>query len=164
MNRTITAALTALLLAALTLTPATSVQASVVILADNTGNTEFITAFTTNLDWQAQAFTTTDTAHTITDVSLLLSNSTSTTGSFDLSIYDSTGADSRPGIKVAAVRTDIDAGTIGLTTALYDVPGLSISLSPNTQYYLALTATKWVNLHHRQDGRSDILRMTTITL
>jgi hypothetical protein len=141
MNHTITVALTALLLAALTLTPAASVQASVVTLADNTGNTEFNTAFTTNSDWQAQAFTTTATAYTITDVALLLSNSTATTGTFDLSIYDSAGADGSPGAKVAAVRTAIDATTIGLTTALYDVSGLSISLSPNTQYYLAVTAT-----------------------
>ena len=138
MSRTIQSLVTVL---ALTLALAVSAQASLVTLADNIGNTEFNTAFTTNSDWQAQAFTTTATAYTITDVALLLSNFTATTGSFDLSIYDSTGTDGSPGAKVADVRTGIDAITIGLTTALYDVPGLSISLSPGTQYYLAVTAT-----------------------
>ena len=144
MKSNITAALTALLLAALTLTPAASDQASVVILANNTGNTEFNTAFTTNEDWQAQAFTTTATGYTLTDVALLLSNSTATTGTFDLSIYDSTGTDSSPGAKVADVRTGINVATFGETPTIYDVSGLSIPLSPSTQYYLAVTATNLI--------------------
>ena len=144
MKSKLSTVLTALPLAALTLALTVSAQATLVYLADNTGQTEFSTSSSTNTDWQAQAFTTTATAYTLTDVALPLCNSTARTGTFALSIYDSTGTGGAPGGWVTDVRDSIDAATIGLATALYDVPGLSIVLNPSTSYFLVLKGTALV--------------------
>ena len=60
----------------------------------------------TNLDWQAQAFKTTATAYTITDVALLLRNSTATTGTNDFKTTktDITLPPARNGVKLYRVR------------------------------------------------------------
>lgn len=86
-----------------------------VVLADNTAIASNTTVPFTNVTYRGQAFTTTATEYTITDVMLLLRNSSRSTGSFALSVYDSAGAGGRPGAWVADLITGIDASTI--TTA-----------------------------------------------
>ena len=123
----------------LTLSLAVAAQASLITLSDNTSETKATGALSDNEVWRAQAFTTTATAYTLTDVALWLYKAPDTTGTFALQIYDATGRGGHPGSFVQTVQT-IDASTITGTSAaeslLYDYPNLDVVLFPNTKYYL----------------------------
>ncbi len=119
-----------------------SAYSDVATLTDNTGSLQVSSPFVSNSTWQAQGFTTTGLEYRLTDVALLLSNSTHSTGTFALSIY--TIASNTSPVWVADIRTGIDASTIGNGSggyARYDVLGISISLSPSTPYFLVAKGT-----------------------
>ena len=88
----------------------------------------------TNEQWVAQAFSTSPTAYTISDVTLNMFNQNGTTGSYELQIWTATGASGSPGSQVgSAIFTGLaeNLGSGPLTAN-----GLSVTLDPSTSYFL----------------------------
>jgi len=88
---------------------------------------------------RAQGFSTTGSAFMLTDVALPLSRADDAVGDLLVSIFNNSGSGGTPGAKVADVAT-IAASLLGTTSALYNIPKLSITLTPSTNYFLVLTS------------------------
>ena len=116
-------------------------QASVTLADSVNGYTLGYERNFTNTRWAGQAFATTATAYTITDVTLELVNIYSCTGAFSISIFDSLGVDGRPSGLVADVMTGNDAASITTPALFTYTPVSGILLAPSTTYYLVLRGT-----------------------
>jgi len=85
----------------------------------------------------AQAFTTTPAGYVLSEVSLPLWKTATPTGTYEIQIWDSTGDGSQPGSQVGpAIYTGLAQNLSDTGGSLLTVPGLNVSLSPNTTYYL----------------------------
>jgi len=125
-----------LLLLALTL-PGLA-PAALITLSDNLSQTQDWHIGVNDVISAAQGFSTTGSAFKITDVALSLARGDSTGGDFLVSIFDNSGTDGTPGVKMADVAT-VAASALGTSSALYDIPNLSITLTPSTSYFLVLS-------------------------
>jgi len=113
--------------------------AAIITLSDNVSQGLAGFRIIGSLAWKAQAFSTTDSAFRITDVALPLSRNDVTGGDLLVSIFNSSGSGGTPGAKLADVATVL-ASSLGTTSsALYDIPNLSITLTPTTSYFLVLS-------------------------
>lgn len=75
-----------------------------------------------NTQWTAQAFSTTATDFTLSEVSLRLWNNSGTTGGFEIQIWDSTGSGGKPGAQVgSAIYTGL-AENLGGSSSLLNIP------------------------------------------
>ena len=98
----------------------------------------------TNGQWAAQAFSTSSTAFTISDVTLNMFNQNATTGGYELQIWTATGASGSPGSQVgSAIYTGLaeNLGSGPLT-----INGLSVALAPSTSYYLVTRGVSLTNV------------------
>lgn len=77
-------------------------------------------------------------AFKITDVALSLSRDAGLGGNFLVSIFNNAGTGGRPGAKIADVAT-VAASSLGTGSALYDIPNLSLTLTPSTSDFLVLS-------------------------
>lgn len=90
----------------------------------------------------AQGFTTTTTEYTISSVSVVLFTfSAGTTGSYNISIWDSTGSGGLPGAQVGSALYNGDVAALGTTATQVDVNGLNKLLAPSSSYYLVVAPT-----------------------
>jgi|JI10StandDraft_1071094.scaffolds.fasta_scaffold43544_2 hypothetical protein len=88
----------------------------------------------------AQSFRTTLVDTIVTDVTLKMFTD-ATTGQFRVSIFDATGAGSRPGAQVAEIYSEnVDKLPTGGYTNFH-LGGLSVSLSPDRLYYIVADTT-----------------------
>jgi len=112
--------------------------AAVITLSDNVSQPDGGSQGIGSVYRVAQAFSTTGSAFRITDVALLLERDSSTSGDFLVSIFDNSGTGGTPGAQVQVVAT-VAASLLGTRRALYDIPNLSITLTPSTSYFLLLS-------------------------
>lgn len=99
-----------------------------------------------NTQWTAQAFSTTATDFTVSEVSLRLWNPSGTTGNFEIQIWDSTGSGGKPGAQVgSAIYTGL-AQNLGGDGSLLNIPGLSAALGANTTYYIVARGTSLTDI------------------
>ena len=104
-----------------------------------------------NNQYVAQAFTTTATGFVLTAVELQLYNQNGTTGGYELQLWDTTGASSRPGAQVgAALFTGLAQNLSG---SLLSVTGLNRVLAANTTYYLVAAGTSLTDVLSGQRTR-----------
>jgi surface protein len=91
----------------------------------------------TNTKWLAQAFSTTATDFVLDGVSLRLwDNSGTTTGNFEIQVWDAAGASGSPGAQVgSAIYTGL-AENLPDASSLLTISGLSVTLGASTNYYL----------------------------
>jgi hypothetical protein len=107
----------------------TSINMDAAIIFDTSGT---VGAATVNpVNWWAQSFTTDENNYTFTSVVLGLGSVSPDSGSFVVSLYDATGASSRPGILLAALSGNAAPPIPGD----YTYSG-TWSLSANTTYYV----------------------------
>lgn len=95
----------------------------------------------TNSQWVAQAFSTTATDYVLDEVSLRLWNQNGTTGNFEIQVWDASGDSGRPGAQVGSAIYTGQAASLGDSTSLLTIPGLSVALGANTTYYLVARGT-----------------------
>lgn len=95
----------------------------------------------TNSQWVAQAFSTTATGYVLDEVSLRLWNQNGTTGNFEIQVWDALGPSGRPGAQVGSAIYTGQAASLGDSTSLLTIPGLSVALGANTPYYLVTRGT-----------------------
>ncbi len=115
-------------------------------LANNLASSSFGGNIITDSIWQAQAFTTLPTDFVLTSITLQLRKGlVGTTGTLNISIYDSTGTGNRPGTAVGAVLATADVSTFTQEMVEYTFSGLNRVLSPTTTYYLVLSGTSITN-------------------
>lgn len=96
-----------------------------------------------NQQWSAQAFTTTQSNYTISEVSLRLWNQNGTSGAFQVGIFDASGASGSPGSTPATIIYTGLAEELGSSDgSVLQISGLSVSLLPETNYYLAVLGTE----------------------
>ena len=94
-----------------------------------------------NSQWTAQSFSTTSSGFILTEVALQLWNGSETTGNFEIQIWDALGTAGAPGAQVGgAIYTGL-AESLGNTSSLLTVSGLSVLLAPDTAYYLVAAGT-----------------------
>lgn len=118
------------------------VAASDITLADNLSLGQGTYTGYNQFNRIAQGFTTTATDYTISSVSVVLFTFASgTTGSYKISIWDSTGPDGQPGAQVGSSLYDGDVATLGTSATQVDVNGLNNVLAPSTSYYLVVSPT-----------------------
>jgi len=125
-----------LLLLALTL-PGLA-PAALITLSDNLSQSKDGTRVVDFFYSRAQGFSTTGSAFRLTDVALQLARAIDTGGNLLVSIFNNSGTDGTPGAKMADVAT-VAASALGTSSALYDIPNLSITLTPSTSYFLVLS-------------------------
>ncbi|WP_295436213.1 choice-of-anchor R domain-containing protein [uncultured Thiodictyon sp.] len=112
--------------------------AAIITLSDNVSQAFAGFRPIASLDLKAQAFSTTDSAFRLTDVALPLARDIGTGGNLLVSIFNNSGTGGTPGAKMADVATVL-ASSLGTSSALYDIPNLSITLMPSTSYFLVLS-------------------------
>ena len=92
--------------------------------------------------WRAQAFSTTASAFTVTDIAVLFNNPHNSPGVFSMSIYDRDGADGGLGTNVSQIVTDGLASLLPTTeTGVFTISNLTITLTPSHKYFLELQAS-----------------------
>ncbi len=119
---------------------ASSSFASLIALSDNLGNTNYGNINRLSGQSDAQGFRTTAQGFIVTGVTMLLEKGPDIAGNFSVSIYDATGTGGAPGSSAGSVVAYYDASLLNLNTAsAVSWHGLSIGLSPDTNYYLVFT-------------------------
>lgn len=137
----------ALCLGGLSLTRVTTVRAAEIDLSNNLSETFSSNSAVDDNDWHAQSFNT-DATHTlITRVEVpfcVAETSSNPTGTFEVQIWNASGAGGSPGAKVADVTTN--RSVTGLLCPLSNISspavvfsGLAIALNASTKYYLVLS-------------------------
>ncbi|MBI1323326.1 PEP-CTERM sorting domain-containing protein [bacterium] len=95
-----------------------------------------------NTVWPAQAFTTTSTGHTLSEVSVSLWNNSGTTGGFQIEIWDATGAGGIPGAQVGdAIYSGLAEDLSSSSGNSLTVSGLNVTLTANITYYVVVRGT-----------------------
>lgn len=94
----------------------------------------------TNSQWVAQAFSTTATGYVLDEVSLRLWNQNGTTGNFEIQVWTS-GTSGSPGVQVGSAIYTGQAASLGDSTSLLTIAGLSVALGANTTYNLVARGT-----------------------
>lgn len=94
-----------------------------------------------NTQWVGQAFSTAETDFVVNEVSLRLWNNSGTTGSFEIQIWDASGASSQPGEQVGMTIYTGLAQELGSSPGVLSITGLNVSLDSNTTYYLMALGT-----------------------
>ncbi len=112
-------------------------------LYDNIGQTVNNESGLNNSSWGALSFRTTATDFVITAVNIPIKNHNSwSSGNIILSLYTATGTGSSPGTKIGA---DLGSTPIaGYSSSVYQnfsITGLSVTLSPSTNYYLVISSS-----------------------
>ncbi len=116
------------------------------VLSDNLSNGPDGTYTLLTGESEAQGFQTTAQGYTVTDVSMLLSKASPfVTGNFSVSIFDATGGGGKPGSFIGSVVSSYDASLLNYAASAVSWDNLSIVLTPDTSYYLVLTANNLQN-------------------
>lgn len=90
-----------------------------------------------NTQWIAQSFSTTNESFILSDIRLRLWNQNGTSGNFEIQVWDVLGTSGSPGSKVGTtIYTGLAQNLSSEYGGLLEVSGLSVTLAPNTDYYL----------------------------
>ena len=115
-----------------------SIHAAGAILFDNlSAGSENGSAGVTNTQWIAQSFSTTFEAFILEEISLRLWNLNGTSGEYEIQVWDVLGISGSPGSQVGTtIYTGLAQNLSGEYGGLLEVTGLSVTLAPDTEYYL----------------------------
>jgi hypothetical protein len=118
------------------------VHAAAIDLSNNLENAPGSGNPITTTNWYAQSFATDATHRYITTVVVGLCSFSSTTGAYNVEIWDATGAGNTPGSAVAIVAANVNT-TNPNSCSTSNTPGptfsgLAIALNPSTTYYLVV--------------------------
>ncbi len=90
-----------------------------------------------NSQWNAQSFSTTSSGFILSEVALRLWNVNGTSGNFEIQVWDALGTAGAPGSQVGgAIYTGLAENLGSGYGDLLTVSGLSVTLVPDTAYYL----------------------------
>ena len=108
------------------------------ILFDNLSASSLNGAYgVSNTQWVAQSFSTTNESFILSDIRLRLWNQNGTSGSFEIQVWDVLGTLGSPGSQVGTTIYTGLAQNLGSSyEGLLTISGLSVTLAPNTAYYL----------------------------
>ena len=111
-----------------------------------------------NVQWMAQAFSTTSEGFILSDVSLRLWNLNGTSGNFEIQVWDSSGASASPGEQVGqSIYTGLAQNLGSSPGYLLTISGLSVNLAANTDYYLVAAGKTMADVGDQYDSMPGFL-------
>ncbi len=100
-----------------------------------------------NSQWNAQSFSTTSSGFILNEVALRLWNLNGTSGNFEIQVWDALGTAGAPGSQVGgAIYTGLAENLGSAYGSLLTVSGLSVTLAPDTAYYLVAAGTNLADI------------------
>lgn len=100
-----------------------------------------------NTQWVAQSFSTTNESFILSDILLRLWNQNETSGSFEIQVWDVLGTLGTPGSQVGTtIYTGLAQNLSSSYEGLLTITGLSVTLAPNTAYYLVAKGATLVDI------------------
>jgi hypothetical protein len=100
-----------------------------------------------NTQWVAQSFSTTNESFILSNIRLRLWNQNGTSGNFEIQVWDVLGTSGSPGSQVGTtIYTGLAQNLSSEYGGLLEASGLSVTLAPNTDYYLVAKGTTLVDI------------------